>query len=113
MAAEKGHKKWGGRRKGTPNKATREVRTLARQYGLEVIEKLAKLMRGQDKRLARLEARIDKLPADSEEMGDLLRQLLAVLSERNLQNVNVQLLLAHDLLQPRVLRFQLLQTLGF
>lgn len=33
----------GGREKGTPNKATREIKEIARQYGPDAIEALAKL----------------------------------------------------------------------
>lgn len=86
MAARKGQKKTGGRKEGTPNKVTPEIRLLAREYSVEVIEKLASLMRGADARLAKLERRIDKLPNDSDEMGNLLRQLVGLLSGRNVQN---------------------------
>ena len=40
----KGHKT-GGRRKGTPNKATAEVRALAQQYTAECIDRLAEIAR--------------------------------------------------------------------
>ena len=46
---EVGHAKMGGRQVGTPNKATAEVKILARKYGPEAVEKLAKLMRGKDR----------------------------------------------------------------
>ena len=86
MAARKGHKKSGGRQKGTPNKVVPEIRTLARQYGPEAIEKLVRLMRGRDEALDRLEAKVEKVPGDSDEMRNVLRELLALLSGRNLQN---------------------------
>ncbi len=78
--------KTGGRKKGTPNKVVPEIRTLARQHGAEVIKKLLTLMRGSDVRLAKLERKIDKVPADSDEMGKLLHQLLALLTASNPQN---------------------------
>jgi len=51
MAA--GHKT-GGRRKGTPNKATADVKALAGQYGPEAIDTLVELMRnGQNEQTRR------------------------------------------------------------
>jgi hypothetical protein len=41
-------KKFGGRRKGTPNKSTAEIRAFAQQYGPEAIGKLVNLMRQSD-----------------------------------------------------------------
>jgi hypothetical protein len=47
-------RKTGGRRKGTQNKATAEVKVLAGQYGPEAIETLADLMRnGQNEQTRR------------------------------------------------------------
>ena len=88
MAAEKGTPKTpgSGRKKGTRNKVVPEIRTLARQHGAEVIKKLLTLMRGSDVRLAKLERKIDKVPADSDEMGKLLNQLLALLTASNPAN---------------------------
>ena len=37
--------RFGGRAKGTPNKATAEIKTIARQFGREAISLLAQLMR--------------------------------------------------------------------
>lgn len=44
MAAPKGHARYGGRQKGTPNKATAEVKGLAQKHGPAAIAKLAKIM---------------------------------------------------------------------
>lgn len=41
----KGQPKTGGRQKGSLNKATAEVKTLAQQYGKESIDTLAKIMK--------------------------------------------------------------------
>ena len=84
--AAKGKAKTGGRRQGTPNKATAEIKALAQVYGPEVIEKLVKLMRGQDEAIDKLAAKIDKLPDDDDEMRGITRQLLALLTGRNVQN---------------------------
>ena len=46
-----------GRKKGVPNKATAEIKVLARQYGPEAIGKLVKLMRGPDEQIDRLVGR--------------------------------------------------------
>jgi hypothetical protein len=43
-------RKFGGRKKGTPNKSTSEIRTLAQEYGPEAIRKLVSLMRQSDDR---------------------------------------------------------------
>ena len=86
MAAQRGHKKAGGRKKGTRNKVVPEMRLLARQHGAEALLKLVELMRGDDERLAKLERKIAKVPADSDEMGNLLRLLVGLLSGRNLAN---------------------------
>jgi hypothetical protein len=40
--------KFGGRQKGTPNKSTAEIRTLAQEYGAEAIRRLVSLMRQRD-----------------------------------------------------------------
>jgi hypothetical protein len=48
--------KFGGRQKGTPNKSTAEIRTLARQYGPEAIATLVRLMRQRDDLKVRLAA---------------------------------------------------------
>lgn len=43
-------KKFGGRKKGTPNKTTSEIRALAQEYGSEAIATLVNLMRQSDDR---------------------------------------------------------------
>lgn len=44
MARPKGQPKLGGRQKGTPNKATADVRVLAQQYGPQALEVLSEIM---------------------------------------------------------------------
>ena len=51
MAAHKGHKKAGGRKKGVPNKATAEVKALAQEYGSEMIAALYDLTKSEDERI--------------------------------------------------------------
>jgi hypothetical protein len=41
-------RKFGGRKKRTPNKSTSEIRTLAQEYGAEAIRRLVSLMRQSD-----------------------------------------------------------------
>ena len=48
MAAHKGHKKMGGRVKGTPNKATADIKALLRQHGEMFVEELVKLCTHKD-----------------------------------------------------------------
>ena len=50
-------RKTGGRRNGTPNKATAAVKELAGQYGAEAVETLVRLMReGQNEQIQRAAA---------------------------------------------------------
>ena len=49
-------KKFGGRKKGTPNKSTSEIRALAQEYGPEAIRRLVSLMRQRDDRKLQLTA---------------------------------------------------------
>lgn len=44
--------KYGGRQKGTPNKATADIKALAQEHGGEAIERLVKMMRARDKELS-------------------------------------------------------------
>ena len=53
---KKGCTKTGGRQKGTPNKATVEVRTLAQDYGPDAIEELHRLSREAGSEAARVSA---------------------------------------------------------
>lgn len=48
--------KTGGRKAGTPNKATAEIKTLARQYSQEALEALVKVIRSTDSDSARVAA---------------------------------------------------------
>jgi hypothetical protein len=45
-------KRFGGRSKGTPNKATSEIKALAQEYGAEAIGRLAEHMRGGDPKVS-------------------------------------------------------------
>ena len=83
-AGSKPGERRGGRQRGTPNKATAEIKVLAREHGPEAIKKLVGLMRGHDKQIDRLGEKILALPADSAEMTNLLQHLLALLSGRNI-----------------------------
>lgn len=49
-------KKTGGRQKGTPNKATADVRAAAQQYTAEAIEALAVIMRESESDAAKVAA---------------------------------------------------------
>jgi hypothetical protein len=42
----------GGRQKGTPNKATAEIKALAQEFGAEAIKKLAEHLRGSDPKVS-------------------------------------------------------------
>lgn len=76
-----------GRPKGAMTKVTADVKTLARQYGPESVLKLATLMRGQDELLGEVIEKILKSrDDDTEEMRGVFRQLLVVLTGRNVQN---------------------------
>lgn len=46
----------GGRKKGTPNKATADIKALAQVYTTEAVEELAVIMRGSDSDAARVAA---------------------------------------------------------
>ncbi len=48
MAAHKGHKKMGGRVKGTPNKATADIKALLRVHGEMFVRELVKLCTHKD-----------------------------------------------------------------
>lgn len=49
-------KKTGGRRKGTPNRATADVKAAAQKYTQEALDTLALLMRGAESEQARVSA---------------------------------------------------------
>ena len=52
----KGQPRTGGRQKGTPNKATAELRDIARQYTAEAVETLVKIMLKGEAEAARIAA---------------------------------------------------------
>jgi hypothetical protein len=58
MGAPKGRPRpaGAGRKKGTPNKVTSEVKELARQYGQEAVDTLAQLMRSAESEQAQIAA---------------------------------------------------------
>jgi hypothetical protein len=45
MAAPKGHKRYGGRTAGVPNRVTRELKTMAQAYGPEALRIAVRIMR--------------------------------------------------------------------
>lgn len=49
-------KKTGGRQKGTPNKATADIRALAREYAPDALRELARLAGGAESEQARVSA---------------------------------------------------------
>lgn len=53
---ERKRRKTGGRRKGTPNRATREITELARQYVPAAVKELARLARAAESESARVSA---------------------------------------------------------
>lgn len=56
MAFQKGHTKVGGRVKGEPNNATKEIKALAQKHGVDVIKQLAKLAKDADSDAAKIAA---------------------------------------------------------
>lgn len=48
MAAPKGHERWGGRKPGTPNKATASVKELSQQYTDDALQTLVEIMRSPE-----------------------------------------------------------------
>ncbi len=51
MAAHKGCEKTGGRQKGTPNKATADIKAALRMHGDEFVEALIELTKSDDERV--------------------------------------------------------------
>ncbi len=51
MAAQKGHTKAGGRKKGTPNKITADIKAAFRIHGDELVKALLKLTKSDDERV--------------------------------------------------------------
>ena len=62
MAAQIGHTKVGGRKKGTPNKATAEIKAAFQKHGDELVEALLALTKSKDERvrLAAIQAALDR-----------------------------------------------------
>ena len=62
MAAQRGHTKWGGRRKGTPNKVTREIKAAFQKHGDELVKGLIALTKSKDERvrLGAIQAALDR-----------------------------------------------------
>jgi hypothetical protein len=63
MAGKGGRRPGAGRKKGTPNRATKEIRELARQYGPDAIECLFGLMtsaKNEQTRLAAANSLLDR-----------------------------------------------------
>jgi hypothetical protein len=78
MAAPKGHAKYGGRLAGTPNKATAEIRDLARADGPAVFKELVRLAfksNSEQTRVAAIKEILDRAygrptqPIDGDEHG--------------------------------------------
>jgi len=61
MAAKKGQKKAGGRTKGTPNKATADIKAIAQEYGVDAIGVLKEIMMDKKKPAAARVNAADKL----------------------------------------------------
>jgi hypothetical protein len=56
MPPPKGHPRYGGRQKGTPNKATADIRAAARDYAPQALETLIKLLQREDSPASQLGA---------------------------------------------------------
>ncbi len=62
MAAQKGHTKAGGRKKGTPNRVTAEIKAAFQKHGDELVEALLVLTKSNDERvrLGAIQAAVDR-----------------------------------------------------
>ena len=90
MAKPKGSPKTGGRRAGTPNKATAEIKDIARVHGPAAIAELWKLAKGAESdaaKVAALKEILDrgygKATQPLEHGGTLLEEMLERLSARS------------------------------
>jgi hypothetical protein len=94
--AAKGQPKTGGRQKGTPNRATADVRALAQDYGPDAIKTLAELMEKATSEQARVAAARElldraygkaaqQLAVDATVRGMSLAEELANLNENDLR----------------------------
>ena len=52
MAAQRGHVKAGGRKKGTPNKATAEIRAAAGKHSAKALKKIVELVKDDNPSVA-------------------------------------------------------------
>ena len=84
----KGHKT-GGRKAGTPNKSTAEVKAIAGKYGPDAIARLAHLMINAESEQAQVAAAKELLdraygkstqPISGDEDGDPIRQIIQVMT---------------------------------
>ena len=75
-----------GRPVGARNKNTAECKELAGKYGPEAIKKLARLMRGKDRRTDNLIKQLTEANLDTKAGQTLAKQLLQALSERKPEN---------------------------
>ena len=74
MAAQRGHTKAGGRKKGTPNRVTAEIKAAFQKHGDELVEALLALTRSDDERvrLGAIQACLDRgwgKPAQAVQVG--------------------------------------------
>lgn len=74
MAAQKGHKKAGGRKKGVPNKGTRDLKAAFQKHDAALIKALVALTKSEDEnvRLKAIQACLDRgwgKPPQSVEVG--------------------------------------------
>lgn len=62
MAAQRGHPKWGGRKRGVPNKVTGPIKAAFRKHGDELVKGLMKLTKSKDERvrLGAIQAAFDR-----------------------------------------------------
>ena len=62
MAAQRGHTKWGGRKKGVPNKVTGEIKAAFQKHGDALVKALLKLTKSKDERvrLGAIQAAFDR-----------------------------------------------------
>ncbi len=74
MAAQRGHTKAGGRKKGTPNRVTAELKLAFQKHGDELVDALLALTRSDDERirLGAIQAALDRgwgRPAQAVQVG--------------------------------------------
>ncbi len=84
MSGSKPGERRGGRKKGVPNKATRDIKALAQKHGPEAIGKLVKLMRGSDARAKALSLKILEITPGDPKAEALLQRLVALLTAQNI-----------------------------